>query len=191
MNVLKYFEGWGKFSIFWRNSWVLKVLAHEVSDEPQKNYNFSIFNVWWREVLIQLSQDKRLKIFCGMAEIFNFWMKFLSFKGVSPRNEWRNPKNLNSSSFKVWWREILIQDSQDEHCGIIWGMGEIFNFWTKFLSFKDVSPRNEWRNPKILKNFNFQCVMNGGINKTFPGWTSLNILRDEGNFQDLDEILEF
>ena len=29
----------GNFSIFDRNSWVLKVLAHETSDEIQKNQN--------------------------------------------------------------------------------------------------------------------------------------------------------
>ena len=122
---------------------------------------------------------------------FIFSTKFLSFKGVSPRNVWRNPKNLKSSSFKVWWWEILIQDSQDEHCGIFWGMGEIFNFWTKFLSFKGVSPRNEWRTPKKLKFFDFEFVMKGGINTTLSGWTLWKNLNGGENFQILDEILEF
>ena len=78
MNTVEYFEGWGKFSIFGRNSWVLKVLAHEMSDETQK-----------------------------------------------------------------------------------------------------------------INIFRYSILMKEGINTTFPGWTSLNILRNGGNFQFLDEILEF
>ena len=52
-----------KFSIFGRNSWVLKVLAHEKSDEIQKKS--VIFMAWWRVVLIKLSQDERC--FSGWA----------------------------------------------------------------------------------------------------------------------------
>ena len=58
MNGVQNFECCWKYSIFGRNSWVLKVLAHEKSDEIQKklkkfnihdmmkgpiNYNFSIW----------------------------------------------------------------------------------------------------------------------------------------------------
>ena len=41
MNIVEYFEGCGKFSIFGRIFLVLKVLAHEKSEEIQK---IEIFN---------------------------------------------------------------------------------------------------------------------------------------------------
>jgi hypothetical protein len=47
--VKNYEFGW-KFSIFGRNSWVLKVLAHEKSDEIQNKIKYFIFMVWWGDV---------------------------------------------------------------------------------------------------------------------------------------------
>ena len=41
---MKIFEWWWKFSIFGRNSRILKVSGHEISDEIQKNVKIFNFN---------------------------------------------------------------------------------------------------------------------------------------------------
>ena len=162
--------------------------------------------VGWREVLNQLSQDERRTKLWLFLEIFDFWSKFLSFKGVKPRKVWWNPKKnlkisrydggayelnflmikfvqnfeccskfsifgritwilkvlvhekcekfqkkLKSWIFVVWWREVLNKLSPDEGCTKIWVLLEIFDFWSKFLSFKGVSPRKVWRSQKKIK----------------------------------------
>ena len=162
--------------------------------------------VWWREVLNNLFRDERCAKFWVLLEIFNIWSKFLSFKGVSPRKKWQNPKKkldlkfswydegkylfnlikmnnvqnfgcwwkylvfgrnswvlkvlaheksgeipkkkLRSWIFMVWWREVFIILDQDERCAKFWLLIKIFTFWSKFLSFKGVSPRKKRRNPK-------------------------------------------
>jgi hypothetical protein len=82
------FSGWlmckivnvvGNFWIFDRNSWVLKVLAHEKSDEIQNNLISSIFMVWWRGLLIKLSQDDSCAYLWVLLEILNFLVEILEF----------------------------------------------------------------------------------------------------------------
>ena len=69
----------------------VKVLvAHEISDKILQKFIILIFMVWWREVLIILSPDEIWANFLVLVEIFNFWSKFLIYKGVGPRNDWRN-----------------------------------------------------------------------------------------------------
>ena len=41
------------------------------------------------------SHDEQCEFFLVLAEIFNFFPKVLSFKGVSPRNNGQNPKKKN------------------------------------------------------------------------------------------------
>ena len=81
-------------------------------------------------------------------ETFTFWSKFLSFKGVSTRKKWRNPKKIDILNFNGN-REVLIKLYQHERCAKFWVLIEILTFWSKFLRFKGVSPRKKWRNPKI------------------------------------------
>ena len=52
----KKIERWWMFSIFCRNSRILKVLAHEISDEIPKKLKFSILMVRWRDLIIIFSQ---------------------------------------------------------------------------------------------------------------------------------------
>ena len=62
-------------------------------------------------------------------EVFNFWLKFSIFKGVSLRNKWRNPKKkIWFSILIVWQREVLIIVSQDKH-------HENLEWWWKFSIF--------------------------------------------------------
>ena len=122
------------------------------------------FMVWWRDVLIKHSQDELCAKFCVLLEIFKFWTKFLSFKGVSPRQNWRNPKKkLKSLIFMVWWREVLIILSLDELCSEFWVLLEIFKFGSKILSFRGASPRKKWWN-LLKKIFNIHGMMKGYIN---------------------------
>jgi len=94
---MKSLEWWWKFSIFGRNSRLLKVLAHEISDEiPKKKL---ILMLWKRDVIIIVSQDKHHEKFGVVVEVFNFLSKFSNFKGVSPRNKWRNPKKVKIFDF--------------------------------------------------------------------------------------------
>ena len=59
--------------------------------------------------------------------------------------------------------EILIQDSHNESRELFFGMGEVFNFLTKFLNFKGASARNESRNLKKIKIFKFLGMIIGDI----------------------------
>src|ERR1044072_9451351 len=52
INVMKKFKWWWKFSIFGRNSPILKVLTHEISYEIPKKLKFSILMVSLRELFI-------------------------------------------------------------------------------------------------------------------------------------------
>src|ERR1044072_8431484 len=81
INIMKNLEWWWKFSIFGRNSRFLTVLAHEISDEIPKKLKFLILMVGYREVIIIVSQDKHHEKFGVLVEVFNFWSKFLIFKG--------------------------------------------------------------------------------------------------------------
>ena len=85
---MKIIECWWKFSIFGRNSRILKVLAHEISDEIPKKLKFSILMVCGREGIIIISQYKNHEKIRAVVDIFNFWSIFSNFKGVSPRNMW-------------------------------------------------------------------------------------------------------
>ena len=76
---------------FGRNSWVLKVLAHEKSDEIKKNLKSSIFMVLRRGLLIKLSQDECCKNLLVMLEILNFWVEILEFKVLAHEKGWLNP----------------------------------------------------------------------------------------------------
>ena len=150
MSVVQNFECWWKFPTFGRNSWFLKVLAHEISDGIQKKkIKRLIFMVCWGDVLIIHSQDELLAKVWMLLEFFNFWLKFMSFKGVSlQKRVTKSKKKLKHLIFMVWRMHILIEYSQDERCAKFWVLLEIFNFWWKFLSFKGNSPQKECRNPK-------------------------------------------
>ena len=78
MNYVQNFECCWKYSIFGRNSWVLKVLAHEKSGEiPQKNWDLK--SSWYDE-------GKYLLNLIKMNDVQNFgcWWKYLVFG----RNSW-------------------------------------------------------------------------------------------------------
>ena len=94
--------------------------------------------------------------FWVLMEYFNFCSKFLSFKGVSPWNEWRRRIFFEFSSLIVWWKEVFNKHSHYRHWDKFWVFMDYFNFWSKFLSFKGVSPSNEWRSRKKL---NFQVSL--------------------------------
>ena len=81
---MKVIEWWWKFNIFGRNSRILKLLAHEISDDISKNLKFSILMVWRQEGIIIISQYKHDEKIRAVVDIFNFWSKFSNFKGVSP-----------------------------------------------------------------------------------------------------------
>src|ERR1044072_9715107 len=89
-------EWWWKFSIFGRNSRILKVLAHEISDEIPKKIKIFNFNGMMNRgnhyFFLSVNIMKKNYV---LVEVFNFWSKFSIFKGVSPRNEWRNPNKIN------------------------------------------------------------------------------------------------
>src|ERR1044072_5147821 len=68
---------------------------------------------------------------------------------------------------------------------------EIFNFQSKFLNFKGVSPRNQRQNPKKCKIIEFHDMMKGGIIKYISRHTLSKFLSVDGKFQFLVEILEF
>ena len=147
---------------------------------------------WWRDVLTKHSHDECCANFLELLEIFNLWSKFLNFKGVNPRKEWRNPKKkLKSFNFMAWWRDVLIKNSQDERCANLLVLLENFNFWSKFLSFKGVSQRKEWRNPKKIKILNFHGMFRGLIKLTYSKWIMWKLMSVVWNFQFLVEILEF
>src|ERR1044072_1668793 len=99
MNTVQKFGCRWKISIFCRNSWVLKVIAHEMSDKIQKKVEFPNFMEFLREVLIIISKDEYYAQVWVLMEIFNFLLKFLGFKGYSPRNEWQNIKKIKIPIF--------------------------------------------------------------------------------------------
>ena len=148
MNIVKILEWWWKFSIFGRNSWVLKVLAHEMSDEIQKKLKFLSSTILWREVLIKISKNEYCAKIWVMTKIFNFWSKYWVVMVLAQEMSDEIQKNFKFSSSRILWREVSFKISKDEHSANIWVMMKIFNFWLKFLGFKGVSPRNEWRNLK-------------------------------------------
>ena len=154
MNFTKKIERWWKFSIFGRNSRILKVLAHEISDEIPKQLIFFILMVWWREVIITFSQYELHEKNWVLVEVFDFWSKFSISKGVSPRNKWRNPKKItifdfngmtyggNNYCFSVEtsWKNLSGRES--------------FQFFCRnFSNFKVVNPRNKSRNSKKKMKF--------------------------------------
>ena len=55
-----------------RNYRILKVLAHEISDEIPQNLQFSILMVWKREVIIIIPQDQHHDKIGVVVEVFNF-----------------------------------------------------------------------------------------------------------------------
>ena len=57
-----------------------------------KKLKFPYVKVWLREGLITIFKDEYCAKVWVLMEIFNFFSKFLGFKGYSPRNEWQNPK---------------------------------------------------------------------------------------------------
>ena len=141
MSVVQNFECCWKFSIFGRNSWILKVFAHENSVESQKKLKSLIFKVLWRGLLFKLSQYDRRAKFSVLLEIFNFSWKFLSFKGVSQRKNWLNPIFFLQSLIFIVCEGGCYWYFLSEHCAKFRVLLEIFNFWSKFLNFKGVSPR--------------------------------------------------
>ena len=102
------FECCWKFSIFGRNSWILKVLAHENSVECQKKIKSFIFKVWWRGLLFKLSQYDRRAKFWVLLEIFNFWSKFLNFKGVAHENSVESQKKIKIFHFQGMMKGPII-----------------------------------------------------------------------------------
>ena len=90
--VVEVFNFWSKFSMFKgvspRNKWRIP-----------KKLKFSILVEWQREVINNVSQNKHHENFGVVVEVFNFWLKFSIFKGVSPRNKWRNPKKIKKIRF--------------------------------------------------------------------------------------------
>ena len=80
--------------------------------------------------------------------------------------------------------------SQDEHCASIWVLVKILIFLSKFLSFKGVSPRNEWRIPK-KKILEFYGIIKWGIIYSFSGWTLGKYLSASEKIYFFVEILGF
>ena len=135
MNMVQNFVcGW-EFSIFGRNSWVLKMLVHEISDKIQKKSKFTSFVDGWKEVLIELYHNEYGAKFWVWIRILNFWSKFVSFKGVSPRNEWHNAKNIKIHEFLVLMKEVINKTLS----GWIWckkfGVDENFQFLVEIPEF--------------------------------------------------------
>ena len=89
-------ERWWKFSIFGRNSRILKVLAHEISDEIPKKLKFSILMVLSRDGIIIFSQYELHEKKLSGGGSFHFLSKFSNFRGVSLRNKWWNPKKIKN-----------------------------------------------------------------------------------------------
>ena len=103
-----------------------------------------------------------------MVEVFNFCLKFSIFKGVSPRNKWRNPKKILKFDISmVRWIEVIIIVSHYKYHEKILVVVEVFNFMSKFSNFKGVSPRNKWRNTKKIEIFDFNGMMERGDNYFF------------------------
>ena len=126
MNVGQNFECCWKYSIFCRNSLILKWRNQKKNWHP----NFS----WYYEGMLYLN-------FIGMKVGQNFeccWKysilsKFLNFKGVSPRKKGRNPKkNLKFS----WCDEgcINLTFSSWTMCKILSVVGNI-QFFVEILTF--------------------------------------------------------
>ena len=112
MNVGQNFECCWKYSIFCRNSLILKVLFLNLKGvSPRKkwrnqkknsNVNFS----WYYEGMHYLNiigMNVGQK-FWVLFEIFNFFSKFLNFKGVSPWKKWRIPKKIEIIIFRGIWK---------------------------------------------------------------------------------------
>ena len=53
----------------------------------------------------------------------------MSFKGVSPRKKWQNPKKIEILTFQGTMKGSLIKLYQYEQCAKIWVLMEIFTFW--------------------------------------------------------------
>ena len=143
MNTVQNFGCWWKLSIFCRNFWVLKVIAHEMSEKIQKKVEFLNFMEYLMEVLIIISKDECYAKVWVLMEIFNFLSKFLGFKGPI---KWvtKSQKNYKFPNFMVWLKEVMIIISNDEYCAKFWVLMEIMNFLSKILGFKGYSSRNEW-----------------------------------------------
>jgi hypothetical protein len=156
MSVVKFFVCCWKFSNFRINSWVLKVLAHEKSDEIQKKLKYLSFVEWWRDILFKLSQDERCAKIWVLLKFSIFGLNFVVLKVLAHEKSGQIQKKLKSLILMALWTDVLIKLSQNESCAIFWVLLEIFNFWSKFLSLRGVSPRKEWRNPKKLKYLIFK-----------------------------------
>ena len=76
---MKNLEWWWKFSIFGRNSRILKVLAHEITDQIPKNKKISILMVLKREVIIIVTQDKYHEKNLSGGGSFQFLVQILDF----------------------------------------------------------------------------------------------------------------
>ena len=70
-------------------------------------------------------------------------------------------------------------------------VGGNFQFFSKFLSFKGVSPRNEGQNLKKLEILEIWGVMKGVIYHTLSWWIMFKFLSVGWNFQIFVEILDF
>ena len=126
--LLKIFNFWSKFLILKgvspRNKWL----------NPKK-LKFSSLMVWWREVLIKVSNNEWFSTFWVLMEIFNFWPKILNFKGVSPRNERQNRKKKYFLMFMEWWKEVLIKlSNNDQFANFISVVGN-FQLFAEILEF--------------------------------------------------------
>ena len=150
--LLEIFNFWSKFLSF------KGVSPRKKWQKSQKKLRSKFFMLWWSEELNILYQDKRCPKFWVLLETFNFWSKFLSFKTPTKKVA-KSQKKLRSQIFMVWWREVLIKLYQDEWCPKFWLLLELFNFWSKYLSFRCVSPRKKWRNPKKFEISNFHGMM--------------------------------
>ena len=129
INNMKKFEWWWKFSIFGRNSRILKVLAHEISDEIPKKLKFLILMVWWREVIIIISHYKQHERIWVVVEVFNILSKFLSFKDVSPQNKGHNPEKIKIFDFNRIMKRVNNYFSHNKPNEKFWVVVEVFNFW--------------------------------------------------------------
>ena len=97
--------GW-IFSIFSLNSWVWKVLVHEMSDKIQKKKSkFVRFMYWWRDVLIKLYYGENGAKFWVWINFYNFGRNSLVSKVLVHEMSDKIPKKI-----KIYEIHVLMKD---------------------------------------------------------------------------------
>ena len=108
-----------------------------------------------------------------------------------PRNEGQNPKKIKIHEFRGMMKGGIDYNLYLWIMCKVLSVGWNFNFLSKFVSFKGVSPRHEGQNLKKLEILEFWGVMKVGIDYNLYIWIICKVLSVCGNIQFFVNIFEF